>query len=344
MPHLAYVIGWLVTAALVALSVARPSHAARLGALFGLGIGAVTFGLFLADIGQLDRGVSLGSGLVVSLLGWAACTAGSALALVANPGQAAPQAQPGLAADQAQQPRLSQTWLSQPGSADQAQPAQAQPTRLEQTSGSAGRPGDAGPGWPAGPAGWQAQPRGSPRAAQASRPVRPTLAHAGPLALLVLAAIGTAAAFAPSWDRYTIVSAATNTSQTVTAGNAFDNPGLVIAGNVAVMVAIVVVAAVAALWRPARHGGWLLAGAIVPAGRRGGLGVDPGGPGPVGRDVRPLVGPGGRGRADVHLRTDGGVLGVPRLRGFPARLVRLAVHRAALPGRAGLRGVPVAPG
>ena len=31
-PHLAYVIGWAVTAGLVALSVARPSNAARLGA------------------------------------------------------------------------------------------------------------------------------------------------------------------------------------------------------------------------------------------------------------------------------------------------------------------------
>src|SRR5277367_4527892 len=45
-PHLCYVIGWALTAALVALSVARPSNAARFGALFGLGLSAVTFGLF----------------------------------------------------------------------------------------------------------------------------------------------------------------------------------------------------------------------------------------------------------------------------------------------------------
>ncbi len=188
-PHLCYVMGWALTAALVALSVARPSKAARLGALFGLGLSAVTFGLFLADLGQVTSGgVSLGSGLVVSLAGWAACTAGAALAFAASPG-----------------------------------------------------------------------PSGEP-----SRPVRPGPGHAGPLALLVLSGIGTAAAFAPSWDRYLLTFANQGTSQTVTAGNAFDNPGLVIAGNVAVMLAIVVVAALAALWRPARQGALLLAGAIVP--------------------------------------------------------------------------------
>jgi hypothetical protein len=186
---LCYVIGWALTAALVALSVARPGNTARLGALFGLGLSAVTFGLFLADLGEVISGrASLGSGLVVSLLGWLACTAGSALALAGN----------------------------------------------------------------AGPSG------------QPSRPVRPGPGHTGPLALLVLAGIGTAAAFAPSWDNYVLAFATEGTSQTITRGNAFDNPGLVIAGNVAVMVAIVVVATLAALWRPARQGALLLAGAIVP--------------------------------------------------------------------------------
>jgi hypothetical protein len=80
----------------------------------------------------------------------------------------------------------------------------------------------------------------------------------------VLAAIGTAAAFAPSWDRYTLAIATTGTSQTITAGNAFDNPAMVIAGNVIVMLAVIVVAALAALWRPPRQGALLLAGAIVP--------------------------------------------------------------------------------
>ena len=191
-PHLLYVIGWAVTAALVALSVARPSNAARLGALFGLGLSAVTFGLFLADWGQLAiSGVTLGSGLVLSTLGWLAGTAGAALVLAANAGLSEQREQP-------------------------------------------------------------------------SRPVRPAWDHAGPVALLVLAAIGTAATFAPSWDSYTLTAKSTGATQTITAGNAFDNPGLMIAGNVCVMAAIVAVAALAALWRPARHGSLLIAGAIVP--------------------------------------------------------------------------------
>ena len=201
-PHLCYVIGWMVTAALVALSVARPGNAAGRGALFGLGLSAVTLGLFIADLGEVVSGhATLGSGLVVSLLGWAACTVGSALAL-----------------------------------------------RSTRAAARAGQPGE--------------QPLG--RQAERSGPARPGRGHAGPLALLVLAAIGTAAAFAPSWDRYTLAVATTGTSQTITAGNAFDNPAMVIAGNVLVMLAIVAVAALAALWRPSRQGALLLAGAIVP--------------------------------------------------------------------------------
>ena len=188
-PHLCYVIGWALTAALVALSVARPSNAARLGALFGLGLSAVTFGLFLADLGEVTSGgVALGSGLVVSLLGWLACTAGSALALGANPG-----------------------------------PSGAAVT--------AGAPG----------------PRAR-RAAGAARARRDR--HRGGVRPVV-------GQLRPHVRRE-------GTSQTITAGNAFDNPGVVIAGNVAVMVAIVAVAALAALWRPARQGALLLAGAIVP--------------------------------------------------------------------------------
>ena len=187
-PHLIYVIGWALTAALVALSVARPSRAARLGALFGLGLSVVTFGLFLADWGQLTGTVRPGLGLVVSSAGWLACTAGTALVLGAGAGTA----------------------------------------------------------------------RGP------SRPLRPTGGHAGRIALLVLAGIGTAAAFAPSWDSYVLVARAVGTTQAITAGNAFDNPALAIAGNVCTMVAIVAVAAAAALWSPPRHGALLLAGAIVP--------------------------------------------------------------------------------
>ncbi|MGD0702536.1 MAG: hypothetical protein ABSA02_21975 [Trebonia sp.] len=210
-PHLCYVIAWAASAGLIALSVSRP-RTARLGALFALGLSVVTFGLFLSDLGAVTSGAQLGSGLVVSLLGWLACTVGAALALVA--------------------------------SCRDCDPAPAGPADAMAAPVAPGLPGagKAGPGWPA----------------------RPTRGHAGPLALLVLAGIGTAAAFAPSWDSYTLTQASTGTTQTYLEGNAFSNPGLMIAGSVAVMVAVVLVAALAALWRPAKQGAWLLAGAIVP--------------------------------------------------------------------------------
>jgi hypothetical protein len=212
-PHLCYVIAWAASAGLIALSVSRP-RTARLGALFALGLSAVTFGLFLSDLGEVTSdGVPLGSGLVVSLLGWLACTVGAAFALVASCRDADPE-----------RAGLTDAGLTGAG-----------------LTGPVGA-GAAEPGWPA----------------------RPTRAHAGPLALLVLAGIGTAAAFAPSWDSYTVTQASTGTTQTYLEGNAFSNPGVMIAGSVAVMVAVIAVAALAALWRPARQGALLLAGAIVP--------------------------------------------------------------------------------
>ena len=202
-PHLAYVIAWAISAGPIALSVSRP-RAARLGALFALGLSAVTFGLFVADVGEVvSGGASLGTGLIVSLLGWAACTAGAAIALVA--------------------------------SCRDTDPARTGPVNQAGTA----RPDC---GWPA----------------------KPSRHHLGPLALLVLAGIGTAAAFAAAWDSYTVAQATLGTVKTLQEGNAFSNPALVIAGNVAVMVAVVVVAVLAALWRPARQGALLLAGAIIP--------------------------------------------------------------------------------
>jgi hypothetical protein len=105
--------------------------------------------------------------------------------------------------------------------------------------------------WPPGLAGaprWQLARRGRP---------------AVTLAVTVLLAAGAAVAFAPSWDSYTL-QAPSQLIQTVTAGNVFSNPGPVIFGNTAVMVALVAVAAAAALWRPARLGAAVLAGALIP--------------------------------------------------------------------------------
>lgn len=199
-PHLLYLLTWTVSAVLVAGGLRARSGGARIGALLGVGLSAVTFGLFFADLGQVIAYGGLGAGLILSLLGWLACAAGSVVALIA-------------------------------------------PSRAV-----AAMPGSAGPGDLPGRSG----------------PSRPRATDAGPVALLLLAAIGTVAAFVPSWDTYTLTQASTGASQTVTAGNAFASPAPVIAGNVAVIVAVIWVAALAAVWRPARHGAALLAGAIVP--------------------------------------------------------------------------------
>ena len=206
-PHLCYLAAWAASAVLIAVGArsSRPGMA-QTGTLFGIGLSAVTFGLFFADLGEVISGGAslLGAGLVLSLLGWAACAAGSALAFTGRPG---------------------------PGSAPGTAPFAARPY-----------------GFPGG----------------ASGPVRPRARDAGPIALLLLAAVGTVAAFVPAWDSYTLSQASTGSAQTITAGNAFSNPGPVIAGDVVVMLAVVVVAVLAALWRPARQGAALLAGAIVP--------------------------------------------------------------------------------
>ncbi len=99
------------------------------------------------------------------------------------------------------------------------------------------------------PVSWPARPRGS--------------AQLLTLGLATVIAIGAAIAFAPSWDSFT-VREPNGTLHHFTAGNAFANPGPVIAADVIVMILFVAVVVVAALWRPVREGAVLLAAAIVP--------------------------------------------------------------------------------
>jgi hypothetical protein len=179
-PHAIYLAVWAASAVLIALGGTRQ----QTGALLAAGTSIVTLGFFVADAGDVASGGGhVTAGLVLSLIGWAACAAGSVLAI---------------------------------------------------RRGGAGSPG---------------RPR--------------TLETALTVGLAAAAGLGAAIAFAPSWDRFTLRTAV-GTSQTLTAGNAFANPGLVIAGDVAVMVALVAVVIAAGAWRPIRRGAVLLAGAIAP--------------------------------------------------------------------------------
>ena len=197
-PHVIYLAVWTASAVLILLGGAR----LRLGALLSLGLSVVTFGLFLADVGTAiaGGGNAAGAGLVLSLIGWLACAAGSVVAFLHRP------------------------------------------------AGSAVSVGGPAAG---GHAGHQVSLR------------RPRGAELGPVVMLVLAGLGVAAAFAPAWDSFTLRTAA-GQSQSLTAGNAFSSPGLVIAGDVAVMLALAAVVIAAAFWRPVRHGAMLLAGAVIP--------------------------------------------------------------------------------
>ena len=195
--HVIYLAAWSLSAVLIALGGTR----LRVGALFGAGVSAVTFGFFVADAGTPIAGGAhlIGAGLVLSILGWLASTAGVGLALR---------------------------------------------TRLSVTAGLGGNGVASGRGL-------------------AGRLGRISSHDVVPIATFVLAALGAAIAFAPSWDRFTLRTAS-GASQVITAGNAFANPGPVILGNVLVMVAIVAVVIAAVTMRPRRLGAALAAGAIVP--------------------------------------------------------------------------------
>jgi hypothetical protein len=188
-PHVLYLVGWSAALALILTAGVRT----RIGGLLGTGLSAVTFGLYAADLATGTSGHGgVGAGMVISLIGWLACAAGSALALRVRPAQAAPTA-------------------------------------------------------------------GSTRTALPARKLGK--ADVGSVALLALCAIGAAASFIPSWDSYTLTQAGSSTTET--AGNAFKNPGMVIAADMATVVALVAVAVIAAIWRPARHGAALAGGVVV---------------------------------------------------------------------------------
>jgi serine/threonine protein kinase len=175
---LCYIVVW----AAATIGVLRGTTVARSAALLGTGLGAVLFGFFFADLGYvISEHLKIGAGFVLSLLGWLACTAGSACALT---------------------------------------------VRVTPRSG-------------------------SPRAGVT------------PLGLVtVSAAIGTAVTFLPPWTKVTWVQH--GISHTITAKGSLAMGGVVAAGNVLVIVALIAIAIVAAVRRPIRDGTVMLAGAIVP--------------------------------------------------------------------------------
>jgi hypothetical protein len=291
-PHVFYLAGWIASLVLILLGGAR----LRAGVLLSLGLSVVTFGFFFSDAGEViaDGSHIMGPGLVLSLIGWLACAAGSVVALPLGagsfrrsvtqlrstfaPAPAAPAPAPQAAPAPATQfPPATEVQPAEaapsPSDAPEAPEVPASETETESEEETAA-PGSvaATPEVPPHGGLWTSPVPATPAytAYGAYQPARSTR-WSNPVArrailtvsAAVLAAIGAAITFAPSWDSYTLRTAG-GTVHTLTAGNAFSNPAAVIVGDVAVMVALVLVAAIAALWRPARLGAVLLAGALIP--------------------------------------------------------------------------------
>lgn len=93
---------------------------------------------------------------------------------------------------------------------------------------------------------------------------RPTWRQPSLVVTLGALGLGTAATFAPSWDRFHLLASTTGQSATVTAGNVFSEPGAEMAANLLVMALVVVAAVLAASWTSRRIGALVLGGALVP--------------------------------------------------------------------------------
>jgi hypothetical protein len=78
----------------------------------------------------------------------------------------------------------------------------------------------------------------------------------------VIVALVAVAAFLPSWDSYHVVSS-TGQSATISLGNAFSQPGGIMAGELISALAIGVLCIFAAFWAPPAVGAWLTAGVVT---------------------------------------------------------------------------------
>ncbi len=97
LPHVVYLAGWAAAAALLLAG----GRVVRAGAALGTGLGAVTFGLFVADLGTApgQAAGAVGPGMYLAFAGWLICTAAFTGALVSllRADRRAPGGRPGVA-------------------------------------------------------------------------------------------------------------------------------------------------------------------------------------------------------------------------------------------------------
>lgn len=81
--------------------------------------------------------------------------------------------------------------------------------------------------------------------------------------LMLLATFAVVLAYLPSWDKWTAVAPSLHVSGSVTEGNAFAQPAVVMAAVLLSVIAFAFVAVLGSVWYPASVGAWAMAGAVI---------------------------------------------------------------------------------
>ena len=81
--------------------------------------------------------------------------------------------------------------------------------------------------------------------------------------LMLLATFAVVLAYLPSWDKWTAVAPSLHVSGSVTEGNAFAQPAVVMAAVLLSVIAFAFVAVLGSVWYPASVGAWATAGAVI---------------------------------------------------------------------------------
>jgi len=81
--------------------------------------------------------------------------------------------------------------------------------------------------------------------------------------LMLIATFAVVLAYLPSWDKWSAVAPSLHVSGSVTEGNAFSQPAVVMAGVLLTVIGFAFVAVLGSVWSPTTVGAWATAGAVI---------------------------------------------------------------------------------
>jgi hypothetical protein len=81
--------------------------------------------------------------------------------------------------------------------------------------------------------------------------------------LMLLATFAVVLAYLPSWDKWSAVAPSLRVSDSLTEGNAFSQPTVVMAGVLLTVIGFAFVAVLGSVWSPTTVGAWATAGAVI---------------------------------------------------------------------------------